>query len=244
METIAYFLDKNTFEIKDVVELKDYEINIDEETNSKTIITVVQELKVSDKDFIFIKEKGEIIFIGIIDSPSSEESSNIYEITAKYITNLFDRKVILKNQSLISESGIEDFIYTTIQNEFTKNTDTLLNKTFLDVQVLTHTQKQFSVSNENGIYIFHTFINNMTQNYNIVYNFEIIDGRLKMTIQNIQNDDEELIDCNISDISGYSETFSTNVTAKVTVLCEDATEHNYYLLNDRTTTEDKDQLEI
>ena len=37
MESIAYFLDKNTFEILDVIELQDYELIHDEETNAKSI---------------------------------------------------------------------------------------------------------------------------------------------------------------------------------------------------------------
>ena len=236
--TIAYFLDKNSFEIKDVVEVQDYEINIDEETNSKTTITIVQKTSISDKDFVFLKEDGEIKFIGVIDAPSNENGGIRFEITAKYITNLFDRDLILKNEALISSTGIEDFIKYTIEHEFTESIDTLLNKTFLDVEVLTHTTKQFSVSTENGIYNFHTFMNNMTQKYNIVYDFVVINGRLKMTIKNIENSDVDLIDCNISDILHYSEKFSTNIIAKVTVLSKDNSEYNLYLLNDRTTTTD------
>lgn len=236
--TVAYFLDKNNFEIKNVVEVQDYEINLDEETNAKSSFTIVQETSISDKDFVFLQENGQIKFIGVIEAPSNEEGGIRYDITAKYITNLFDRDLILKNQTLISSTGIEDFIEYTIKNEFTHSTDTLLNKTFLDVEVLTHTPKKFSVSNENGIYNFHTFINNMTQNYNIVYDFIVENGRLKMTIKNIENENVELIDCNVSDILNYSETFSTNIVAKVTVLSSDGSEYNLYLLNDRTTTED------
>lgn len=236
--TIAYFLDKNSFEIKDVVEVQDYEINIDEETNSKTTISIVQVTSISDKDFIFLQENGERKFIGVIDAPSNEGGGIRYEITAKYITNLFDRDLILKNEGLIASDGIEDFIEYTIRHEFTESADTLLNKTFLDIEVLTHTPKKFSVSNENGIYNFHTFINNMTQKYSIVYDFAIENGRLKMTIKNIENDAVDLIDCNVSDILNYLEKFSTNIVAKVTVLSKDDSEYNLYLLNDRTTTED------
>jgi len=49
-----------------------------------------------------------------------------------------------------------------------------------------------------------------------------------------------LIDTNVSDITEYTEIFETNVTAKVTVLCGDNSEHTWYLLNDRTTTDDED----
>jgi len=241
MESIAYFLDKNTFEIIDVVELQDYELIHDEETNAKSTISVVKKLNATNKDFIIVKENNEISFVGIIDEINLDDNQiEKYTITVKYITNMFDRKLIVKNESLISADGIEDFILYTIEHEFTNSEDTLLNKTFLDVEILTHTTKQFSISNENGIYNFHTFINNMTQNYNIVYKFDFVNGRLKMTIENISEDEEALIDTNVSDITEYTEIFETNVTAKVTVLCGDNSEHTWYLLNDRTTTDDED----
>ena len=44
MGPIAYFLDKNTFEIVDVVQLSDYEINLDEETNAKTTMTILKKI--------------------------------------------------------------------------------------------------------------------------------------------------------------------------------------------------------
>lgn len=239
MGPIAYFLDKNTFEIVDVVQLSDYEINLDEETNAKTTMTVLKKINASDKDFVFIKENGKIIYIGIIEAPTNENGEVKYDINATYVTNLFDRKIILKNEELISNTGIEDFIAYTIEKEFTKSTDILLNKDFIDIEVLTHTPKNFSVDNENGIYNFHTFMTNCTQNYNISYNFNVVDGRLKMTIYKLE-ETEELIDTNISDVSEYYETFEKNVIAKVTVLSEDGTKYDYFLLNDRTITTNKD----
>ena len=63
--------------------------------------------------------------------------------------------------------------------------------------------------------------------------------RLKIRIENIENNEVEIIDANTTDITNYIETFATNVVAKVTVLCSNQTTHDYFLLNDRTTTEDK-----
>ena len=125
MRPIAYFLDKNTFEIVDVVQLSDYEINLDEETNAKTTMTVLKKINASDKDFVFIKENGKIIYIGIIEAPTNENGEVKYDINATYVTNLFDRKIILKNEELISNTGIEDFIAYTIEKEFTDSEDNL-----------------------------------------------------------------------------------------------------------------------
>ncbi len=240
MDSYAYFLDRNTFEIVDVIQVKDYQINLDEETNARTFITVVKKPNAHDKDIVFIKEEEKTIFMGIMEAPITDDRESYYTINIKYITNLFDRKLILKNNSLIKESGIEDFIAYTIQNEFLNNEDTLLNINYIDIEVKTHTKKNFSVSTDNGIYNFHTFINNCTQNYNIIYTFTIKNGRMKIEIENIENKDIEIIDTNVSDITNYTEIFRTNVIAKVTVLCEDKTISDFFLLNDRTTTTNKD----
>ncbi len=185
---------------------------------------------------IFLKT-AQINFLGVIESPTSDDGV-LYRVNATYITNLFNRSLILKNANIIKEQGIEDFIANIINCEFINSEDSLLNINFLDVEVKTHTKKNFTVDTENGIYNFHTFITNCTQKYNIVYTFSIQNKRLKMTIKNIDNNNIELIDTNISDIRDYFETFKTNVVAKVTVICDDQ-QVSYYLLNDRTTTTDK-----
>lgn len=239
MSSTAYFLDKNNFEIKEVTQIQDYQINLDEETNAKTSITVVGNINAKDKDIVIIKENESTIFMGIIEAPTTENKGIVYKINAKYITNLFDRKLILNNSELIKEQGIEDFIAYTIENEFLNSDDTLLNINYIDIDVLTHTPKQFSVSTDNGIYNFHTFITNCTQKYNIVYDFVIENGRLKITIKNIEKEEVIIIDSNTTDITNYKETFATNVVAKVTVLCANKQKYDYFLLNDKTTTEDK-----
>lgn len=62
------------------------------------------------------------------------------KVTLEYISNIFDRKIILKNQELISNKGIEDFIAKEIYDEFTNSDDMLLNIKWLDVEVK-HIQK-------------------------------------------------------------------------------------------------------
>ena len=240
MDSIAYFLDRNTLEIKDVTQVQDYQINLDEETNAKTSITIVKKVNAQDKDIILVKENEETAYLGIIEAPSTEDESMVYKINAKYITNLFDRKLILKHNEIIKEQGIEDFIAYTIEHEFLNTEDPILDIKYIDIEVLTHTPKQFSVSTENGIYNFHTFITNCTQNYNIVYEFTFTEKRLKITIKNIEQQETILIDANTTDITNYKETFSKNVIAKVTVICNNKQEYNYFLLDDRTVTDNKD----
>ena len=112
----------------------------------------------------------------------------------------------------------------------------------MEVRVLTHTKLETSITNiENGIYNLHTWMTNCTQNYDIVYNFFIENKKLIITITK-ENREKELIDVKAQAISNYSEVFETKVIAKVIV--KTATEGRYilYLLNNRTTTENRDDI--
>lgn len=239
-ETLVYFLDKTDLEIKDVIEFENYEYVIDEETNQKTIFNVVKKVNAENGDIVVLQRRGKIDYSGIIEDFENTDGELKREITIKYISNLFDRKVILNNENLIKEVGIEDFIAKEIYDNFTNSDDELLNYKWLDVEVKTHTKIQKSVDNENGIYNFHTFITNCTQNYNIILDFTYDQGRIKLTIYK-QDAETQLIDTTIPDISNYIEKFETSVTAKV-IVKTDTDVQTWYLLSDRTTTQNKDDV--
>lgn len=236
-EQVAYFFDRQTFKLKEISNYENYNINIDEETNSKTTFDIIKELDISNKDFVLLKKNGKTDYLGIIDDIVNENGEKKNSITCKYISNIFDRKIILKNESLISEKGIEDFILYTIQQNFTNSNDTLLNIDFLDVEILTHTKVNKSIDNvENNIYNFHTFVTNCTQNYNIILEFSINNKKLKLKIYK-ESAKTKNVDATLADITNYTELFEKNVTAKVTVLCKDKSEHNWFLKSDRTVTD-------
>lgn len=239
-ETLVYFLDKTDLEIKDVIEFENYEYVIDEETNQKTIFNVMKKVDAENGDIVVLQRRGKIDYSGIIEDFENTDGEIKREITIKYISNLFDRKVILNNENLIKEVGIEDFIAKEIYDNFTNSDDELLNYKWLDVEVKTHTKIQKSVDNENGIYNFHTFITNCTQNYNIILDFTYDQGRIKLTIYK-QDAETQLIDTTIPDISNYVEKFETSVTAKV-IVKTDTDIQTWYLLSDRTTTQNKDDV--
>ena len=232
------------FSVVDIVEIKDYEINIDEETNAKSIINVLKKTNASANDIVCIKKNNEKIYWGIIEEILNENGKNVYEYTTRYLTNLFNRNIELKNEDVIRTTGIEDFIGQTITNEYISNTDSFINLDWLEISVLTHTPKQTSVTNvENKIYNLHTWITNCTQNYNIVYGFSIINKKIVMTIEN-KTFSKEIIDTLAQSISNYTEVFETDVVSKVIVLYDlKNNEENpgsfiLYLLNNRTTTTD------
>lgn len=221
----------------DIVEISDYEINIDEETNANSIIKVLKETKAKADDIVAIKKNNDVVYWGIIDNIQNSDGEQLNEYTLKYITNLFDRDIKLENEQLIKTTGIEDFLGNAISKNFISNEDTFINLNYLQLNIKTHNKKQTTVSNvENNIYNLHTYLTNCTQSYDIVYDFSIVNKKLVMTIE-IKTTKKELIDVNAQPVSNYTEVFEKDVVSKVTVLT-DTEPYTLYLLNDRTTTTD------
>ena len=161
----------------------------------------------------------------------------LYEYTLKYITNLFNQNIVLKSENLIKSVGIEDFIAKAISDNFTANEDEFINLQYLQIAIKTHTKKNTTVSNvENGIFNLHTWMTNCTQLYDIIYDFEIVNGYLFINIES-KDMQKELIDVKAQPISNYTEVFETDVVSKVVVLTDTDT-YTLFLLNDRTTTTD------
>lgn len=236
-KVFMWIFDHKDFAVKDIVEIADYDINIDEETNANTIIKVLKKNDAKARDIVAIKKNNEVIYWGIIDNIQNTDGQLLYEYTLKYITNLFNQNIILKSENLIKSVGIEDFIAKAISDNFTANEDEFINLQYLQIAIKTHTKKNTTVSNvENGIFNLHTWMTNCTQLYDIIYDFEIVNGYLFINIES-KDMQKELIDVKAQPISNYTEVFETDVVSKVVVLTDTDT-YTLFLLNDRTTTTD------
>ena len=122
-----WIFDYFTFEVKDIVELANYEINIDEETNSNTIIDILKKTTAKAKDIVAIKKNNEIVYWGKVENIQNTDGQALYEFTMKYITNLFDQDIVLEDEDLIKTTGIEDFIANAINKNFINSVDTFVN---------------------------------------------------------------------------------------------------------------------
>ena len=243
-KVFMWIFNYDDFSVKDIVEISNYEINIDEETNAKSTINILKKTTAKSRDIVAVKKNNDVVYWGIIDEIQNENGTNLYTFSTKYITNLFDRKIKLENQDIIRTTGIEDFLGQTITNNYISNQDTFTNLSWLQVNVLSHNTKQTSVTNvENEIYNLHTWLTNCTQNYNVVYNFSIVNKKLVMSIKVIVYN-KELIDAIAQAVSNYTEVFQTDIVSKVTVLynkkngTDNPGSYTLYLLTDRTTTTD------
>lgn len=236
------------FSIKDIVEIADYEFNIDEETNATSTINILKKTTAKARDIIAVKKNNKVVYWGIIEEIQNENGGNLYQYITKYITNLFDRKILLEDEKIIRTTGIEDFLKRAIDSNYIANIDTFLNLGWLEVEVKTHTPKEISVTNvENEIYNLHTWLTNCTQNYDIVYSFNIVNKKLKITIEKSMIN-KELIDTQAQAISNYIEVFETDVVSKVVVKYSKVNEiekegiYTLYLKTDRTTTTDMNDI--
>lgn len=233
-----WIFDYKDLTVKDILELSEYTINIDEQTNGKSTIKANRNRNVKKKDIVYIKKNNESIFWGVVDNVKREKGKEVYTYTLKYITNLFDQKIELKNENLIKTAGIEDFIADAIRNNYIENEDTFVNLPYLQLEVKTHNVKQTSVSNvQDNIFNLHTWMTNCTQNYDIIYSFKIEEKKLVLTIEN-KTLERELIDVNAQAITDYDEVFETSITSKVVVLTKNEGRYILYLKSDRTTTTD------
>lgn len=109
-ETYMYIFDYRDFSVKDVVQLANYEINIDEETNANTTVKVLKKTTAKANDIVIIKENNEFIYWGVIQNIENEDGTSVYQYIIKYITNIFDQNIIL-NQNIVNTNNIEEGYY-------------------------------------------------------------------------------------------------------------------------------------
>lgn len=234
-----YILSRQDLSILSICKLSDWQINLDEETNAKSTFTLIKTDGLEKDNFIVLNGLYQQ-FLFIIDEVQTEKGSNVSTVTALDISNIFDRKVIEKNTDTMTTDSIEEFIANTMSENFVNSDDTYLNVGYIDIYWHTNTQAVVATNAENGLYNFHTFLINCRQYKNIYTDFQFVDGRLRIDIEN-KTEETELIDTTLPEVTDYNKIYEEDVTAKVQVLIrEDGSEYNLYLKTDRTTTTNKD----
>lgn len=233
-----YILSKQDLSILSICKVSDYEINLDEETNAKSIFKVIKTEGLKKGNFLVVNGLYRQ-FLFLIDDVETEKGSEVSTITALDISNIFDRKVIEKNTNTMTESSIEQFIANTISANFVNSDDSFLNVGYIDIYWHTNTQGIVVTNSEDGLYNFHTFLINCRQYKNIYTEFQFVNGRLRIDIRN-KEESTRLIDATLPEVTDYNKVYDNDITAKVTVLIrENGSEYNLYLKTDRTTTENK-----
>lgn len=245
----GYVISKEDLSVVDIFTATDYEISLDKEYHGKSKVSLSRKPEISEGDFLFMKDpSGKIFYIGVTDTVTNDSGSNLHEINLIEKETIFDRKIILSGEAVISSTGIEDFIVNTIKREFISSNDPLLNLDYIEVEALTHTKVYASVDTETGgIYNFLTYLGNAREYYGIFVDFTFSATRLKITVSK-KTQNVFKIDASVSDVTNYVEDYSVDALAKLTAIWKvpDQTENGvvtkvgattilyYFLLNNRT----------
>ena len=242
---VISIISRYSLTMTDTMTASNFELVQDADYDGKSQIVIQRKPIADEDDFIILTDDG-IVFQGIISAIGNEKGKNAYTITAIEMQRLFDRKVILTNESLLS-TGIEDFIADQITGNFISSDDDLLNIPYLTVTAKTHTPVAAKVETDNGIYNLCTYIGNALTTYGIFVGFEFEKNNLNVVIKKMQQTDLK-IDTRLANIVNLSEIYETKALAKLTVLWirregevegEEITEtRQFFLKSDRTITDD------
>ena len=248
MAIYGYVISKQDLSVLDVFTVTDYKIIKDIDYSGKSTVTVGRTPNIDEGDFVFLKDStGKIFYIGVTDTISNESGSAETTINLLEKETIFDRKAILSGESVISSTGIEDFIVNTIKSNFITSDDALLNLTYITIEATTHTKVYATVETENGIFNVKTYLGNALEYYGIFIDFEFTGSALKITVYK-KDQATFKIDAGVSDVTNYVEDYNVDVLAKLTQVWKiPDTEENgvvtkvgattikkYYLLSDRT----------
>lgn len=234
---MVYIISKDDLSIKAVVQTSSDEKQHNTSLTGKSVFTVISYPKAVGGDYIIEKDTV-ITYMGVIDNVETIKENAIYKINTNQIDSIFDRKIIIANENLISTVGIEDFIKQTIVDNFSNSSDTMLNFTYINTTVLSHTVINTSVETEDGIFNFLEFLGYAKEIYNICLDYEIVNSKLNITISKKVLPYLE-VDTTVTDILTYNETYSVDAIAKITVLATNTGNiFNYFLLTDKTISTD------
>ena len=96
MDYYMTIFDYYDLSIKANIPIYEKNINNDEETNAVTTVKTTHYTNAKKRDVVVIKENGNIIYWGIIKEIAQEGEEEVYTYSLRYITNLFDEKVLLE----------------------------------------------------------------------------------------------------------------------------------------------------
>lgn len=238
---IGYIVSKSEYIKTDAFTVTEYTIENDNDYGGKPIVVCSRKPSAAENDWFYLMDGSKVVLTGIIDSISNEDGQDRHTINLKEAQTLFDQKILLQNDSLL-QTGIEDFIAQCIKDNFTESDDELMNLTYITVDIRTHTPVLAAVDNENGIFNLCTYIGNAMTNYGVFTSMNFTDSGIEIVIEK-KEQSVIPIDCSLTDIVNYSETYEIDALAKLVVRwCkseEDAgTIKKYFLLSDRTITDD------
>lgn len=100
-----WIFDKRTALIKEILEIFDYDITMDEETNATSTFSLMKDSADAESgDLLVFNNNGSIEYYGVIEEIQSQGEEIKKTLVCRYITNIFDTTIPLQN-------GYADEIY-------------------------------------------------------------------------------------------------------------------------------------
>lgn len=240
----VYILDNKNLNVLSICRPCNYNLNLDEETNGKTEL-VLPSLNCARKGYYLVLNGLYKQFIFVIDDVITSKEEKTVTVVLLDISNIFDRKVILRNKEAMQEDGIENYIADEMDRNFINSDDSILNLNYVDVYVHSTTKANVTINDEDNLYNFHTYLINCRQYKNIYTEFKfegITNRRLKIDI-GYKLESTMLIDTTLAEVTGYNKIYEVDPVAKVEAYVrENGSIYNLYLRTDRTTTTDKNDV--
>ena len=245
---LCYFISKKDFTILNCVEVESYSISHDLDCGGKSKIVIAENPNASDEDFVILKDRKNVKFKGIIESIDNTDGEKKFTISCLEMEQIFNRKILLSNDAIIREMGIEDFVQKTIKDYFADSGDAFSDMSYVRCIVLTHTKVSAKPTTEEGIYNFKTYLGNIKEQYGIFLDFEFTKDNLIITIRKKQQENMQ-IDTMITDVVSCKETYKIKVLSKLIVVwvkpdTQAETVRFFYLHSDRSVSEkDADRID-
>ena len=239
-----YILDNKNLNILSVCRPCKYNLNLDEETNGKSEI-VLPNLNYAKKGFYLVLNGLYKQFLFVIDDVITSKEEKAVTVSLLDISNIFDRKIILRDKENMLTNGIENYIANEMDRNFINSSDSILNLNYVDVYVHSTTRANVTINDEDNLYNFHTYLINCRQYKNIYTEFKfegIANRRLKIDIEN-KSESTMLIDTTLAEVTGYNKVYEVDPVTKVEAYVrENGSVYNLYLKTDRTTTTNKNDV--
>ena len=238
---LCYFISKKDFSILNCVEVVTYSISHDLDCGGKSKIVIAANPNASDEDFVILKDGKDVKFKGIIETIDNADGEVQYDVSCLETERIFDRKIVLANEEMISTTGLEDFVAAAIRASFAESGDDFVDLFYINCNVLTHTKANAKPDSENGIYNLKTYIGNIKERYGIFVDFEFTKSNLNITIYKKEQMPMR-IDTTTTDIVTCNETYKVKVLSKLSVIwfnptTQEKTMRYFYLHPDRSVSE-------
>ena len=239
----AYFLDKDTLEPVYQCFVTEYEVEQNNEYKGKSEVILPEKPSIRAGDYMIGTEGGELVMQGVVGEIGSTDGAAHRPMILE-LPSVFDRDLIIANEPLL-QTGIEDFIKQTIEEQFINIDDPQIAMPYFTVEALTHTPVFTGINEtEAQVYNFMDFLVTALQVHSVFLDFEISTSGIAIKIVRRETV-EQTLDGTATDIVGLTELYEMDAVTRADIVCAQKSNNvstysygTYFLCDDGTITQD------